>query len=783
MTAEVQPSATSISAHWKATIVGGLVLFATIVCSWVLHNRAMDALETEVQDKLTRAAQTIATRLDGDLHRTFTDPAQESTPEYERAIAPLRDALYWREDGKEKRNDYRFVYTCVMVGEEVRFVLDPTPSKIGPDGVDEKSHIMQPYENASIEMLTALRTGRPQADRQPYTDEWGTFVSGYAPFFDSKGERVGVVGVDWYATTYAERLAGIRHAWYTQIILCLISGFLSGLGTGVAMVRRERVEAARRHAIEEARRNRERWRIMVETLPKPAVHLENGELWINEPFTRTLGWTREDVANMGQWFERLYRERADEARTVYAADRGAGFAETREVQAYHKDGRLRWIELASHIYEPGEVWLLEDITEQREYETTLVEAREQAEAAAKAKGAFLATVSHEIRTPMNGVIGMTNLILESPLDPRQREMAETIRNSGEALIVVINDILDFSKIESGGMELECEPFDLRGCVEDCLHLFAAAAAKKNLQLLYHMPPGCPAVIRGDSTRFRQILCNLIGNAVKFTERGEVEVYLRPQSPENPAADEAFTLAVEVRDTGIGIPADRLDRLFKSFSQVDSSMTRKYGGTGLGLAISRRLAELMGGTVTVASEVGKGSTFTFVLPTHAEPASVTSVFAPRASVHGVRVLLVENHPATRTFIESYLRLWGMDSTAVPDATQALRQLRDFGPCPLVITALQLPGMDGLELCRSLPSPPPKVILLSSLIRDDLLAAAKEVGVAQTLSKPLRPAALLEAIETVLAAPTPAATPVTAPTAPPTGTTTRPRASAAHPRRGG
>jgi CheY-like chemotaxis protein len=327
-------------------------------------------------------------------------------------------------------------------------------------------------------------------------------------------------------------------------------------------------------------------------------------------------------------------------------------------------------------------------------------------------------------------------------------MAEVIRNSGEALVVVINDILDFSKIESGGMELESAPFDLRACIEDCLQLFAAQAGKKNLHLVYDLPPTCPAIIHGDSTRFRQVLCNLIGNAVKFTADGEVEVRLRPLTP---TTGETFTLAVEVRDTGIGIPADRLDRLFKSFSQVDSSMTRKYGGTGLGLAISRRLAELMGGTITVASEAGKGSTFTFLLTTQAEPATATSVFAPRASLQGVRVLLVENHPATATFIESYLRLWGLDCTVVPDATQALRQVRDFGPWPLLITALQLPGTDGLALCRSIPTT--KTILLSSLIREDLLSEAKALGIADVLAKPLRPATLLQAIEATLAGPAP------------------------------
>ena len=418
--------------RWKATFVGLLVLVATIICSAVLHLRAMSALQHEVQDKLLRVALAVASDIDGDLHQTFTDPSQEASPEYERAIAPLKRALNWKVNGQPKRNDYRFIYTCVLAGDDVRFVLDPTPSQIGSDGVDEKSHIMQLYPDASEKLRLALKSGNAHADNQPYKDQWGTFVSGYAPFFDSAGKLAGAVGVDWYAETYAERLAGIRRAWYLQIVLCLFAGFLSGVGTGAAMVRRERAEASRRHAIEEERRNRERWRIMVETLPKPAVHLQGGELWANDPLIRTLGWSRAELSANGEWFRLLFRERADAEAASHEAARATGFKESRVMQAYTKEGELRWLEFTGHAYDPGEVWLIEDITEKREHEQRLIEAREQAVAASQAKDAFLATVSHEIRTPMNGVIGMTNLLLESPLDPRQRELAETVSNCAES---------------------------------------------------------------------------------------------------------------------------------------------------------------------------------------------------------------------------------------------------------------------------------------------------------------------------------------------------------------
>lgn len=742
-----------VSTRWKATFVGLLVLVATIVCSAVLHSRAMNALRHEVQDKLLRIALAIAVEVDGDLHKSFTDSKQETSPEYTRALQPLERALNWKENGQLKRNDYRFIYTCVLVNDQVHFVLDPTPSHIGSDGIDEKSHVMQPYPEASEKLRLALQTGTAQADNEPYKDQWGTFVSGYAPFFDSAGKLAGAVGVDWYAETYAERLAGIRRAWYLQIVLCLLAGFVSGVGTGAAMVRHERVEAARRHAIEEERRNRERWRIMVETLPKPAAHLQDGEIWLNEPLIRTLGWLREELATPTDWFALLFRERAQAETSAHEAARATGFHESRELRVSTYSGQERWLEFTGHSYGSGEVWLLEDITEKKEHQQRLVEAREQAEAASRAKDAFLATVSHEIRTPMNGVIGMTNMLLESRLDPRQRELAETVSNCAEALVVVINDILDYSKIESGGMELENEPFDVRACVEDCLQLFSGQAASKGVELLYEMPPDCPGMIRGDSTRFRQILCNLIGNAVKFTERGEVSVHLKAFAPAVLAVGGNFTLVVEVRDTGIGIPADRMDRLFRRFSQVDSSMARKYGGTGLGLAISRRLAELMGGKIDAASEVGKGSTFTFTLATQAEAAPASPLISVPSTLSGIRVLLVESHRPTAQFIEGYLRQWGMECSTVPDAEQALRQLRDFGPFRLLITAMQLSGTDGLELCRQATAQirsAPKCLLLSSLLREDIITAAREIGIAHVLLKPLRPAKLLQEIETALGA---------------------------------
>lgn len=596
-----------------------LAFLAVIASSSILYFYTLDAVESDIREYMGGIARAGANSIDGDLHATFTSRTQESSKPYTSQIARLNEV--WKLFPAVK-----YIYSCILKDGKVYFILDPTPEGKHIDGVDPKAHIMDEYPEADDDLKKALSEHKAVFNSKPYADRWGKFVSAYVPFYNSRNEFAGVIGVDLDAHDYVSRINRVRNT----AILCILIGFGISCSIGLILYRQG-----------------QRIRGMTESLERT-----NSEL----------------------------------------------------------------LQLAS-----------------------------AARRATQEKSLFLANITHDLRTPMSGILGMAYLLRDTRLDDVQKEYIDTINHSAENLLLLINDVLDMSKIEAGELILEKAPFDMKEAFIRTINILKPLAHNKGISLISHMDPAIPRQLMGDPRRFSQLITNLVGNAIKFTDKGRVEATLRYDTVQG-------MIYCEVKDTGIGIPEHKRDAIFEKFVQGDVSITQKYGGTGLGLAITKQIVVLLGGTIGYESKEQEGSRFWFTLPAlppltrevTSDEETVCHVAGNRIHAHHARILLADDHPVNRMFLRKLLLKFGfLTIEEVENGLQLMQRLDQH--YDVIFMDCKMPEQDGYETSRLIrqkekneggQSHIPIIALTANALSGDREACI-EAGMDEYLSKPIQP----------------------------------------------
>ncbi|GEO82044.1 hybrid sensor histidine kinase/response regulator [Pararhodospirillum oryzae] len=763
----------------------GVALLIACLVAAVLYQVAREQVLADLRQKLRDVVSVAAHSVDGDLHARITPDSGMASSDYRALKATLRQIRGGVEGA-------RYVYTLRRDHEgAIRFVVD---AEEDPGNIVA---LYQPYANPSPLLLASFDTMTgPIVETEAYEDAWGAWLTGYAPFFTSDGRRSGILGVDIPATaliahqhqvlrSFLMVLAGVipvillAGAWlgrtFARPLLALEAGArrveTGELGVQLAIRRSDeighlaasfnRMTAALAKSRDDLNGAMLKYRQIFDNASEGIYQtsLSGRVLAANPALVAMLGYdsleqVQAEIQSVG---EQVYARPTDRDHLLEQV-RTLGRVEGLETVLCRRDGSQFWAVLTMHVgasEEGGRVLegMVIDITERRQREQAERD-REAARVASEAKSAFLATMSHEIRTPLNAILGLTDLVLRTDLDERQRDYLTKVTIASRSLLAVINDILDFSKIEAGRLDLEETTFSLHDIMANLTEMFAFRAHEKEIELIVSLDKDLPCDLIGDPVRLGQILINLTGNAIKFTDHGEVVVRAsREEPPAEASPEDEVWIHFTVQDTGIGIPADRVEAVFESFSQADGSTTRRHGGTGLGLAICRRLAELMGGRAWAESVLGEGSTFHVVAGLRRQTGHATRTPRTPMDLRGLKVLVVEDNATSREILVHQIESFQMIATPCASGEEALAILgtpeRSFD---LVLMDWKMPGLNGLETARRIRTDldlrrTPVVCMISAYAREDLMQQSERSFLDAFLHKPVNQSFLFDTIMTL------------------------------------